>query len=51
MKCLVGNHIEEYLDEGGKWMHIDMASPSFSGARATGAELLNLFYSLLTVDC
>lgn len=31
-----GNHIEGFLEEGGKWMHIDMAYPSHIGPRATG---------------
>ena len=32
----IGNHLEQYLDNGGKWIHIDMAGPSMEGARATG---------------
>jgi probable aminopeptidase NPEPL1 len=33
----IGNHIEEYLDNGGRWLHIDMAGPAMGeGERATG---------------
>jgi probable aminopeptidase NPEPL1 len=32
----IGNHIEEYLKEGGKWLHVDMAGPAMAGERATG---------------
>ncbi|KAJ1408272.1 cytosol aminopeptidase family, catalytic domain-containing protein [Ochromonadaceae sp. CCMP2298] len=32
----IGNHIEEYLDQGGKWLHVDMAGPAMEGERATG---------------
>mmetsp|Transcript_22209 Transcript_22209/g.37615 ORF Transcript_22209/g.37615 Transcript_22209/m.37615 type:complete len:513 (-) Transcript_22209:236-1774(-) len=39
----IGNHIEEFLDEGGKWMHIDMAYPSHIGPRATGYGVALLY--------
>ena len=39
----IGNHIEEYLDAGGKWMHIDMAGPVCKGERATGYGVGLLF--------
>lgn len=32
----IGNHLEEYLARGGKWLHVDMAGPAMSGDRATG---------------
>jgi probable aminopeptidase NPEPL1 len=32
----IGNHIETWLDDGGKWCHVDMAYPSGSAGRATG---------------
>lgn len=32
----IGNHIEDHLSNGGKWVHIDMAGPVSSGERATG---------------
>ena len=51
----IGNHIEvfeiylnsimiqEYLNNGGKWIHIDMAGPSENGQRATGYGVGLLF--------
>lgn len=39
----IGNHIEGFLDEGGKWMHIDMAYPSHIGPRATGYGVALLY--------
>ena len=39
----IGNHIEEYLAEGGKWMHIDMAGPVHAGEKATGFGVGLLF--------
>jgi len=32
----IGNHIEDYLNNGGKWVHIDMAGPVAIDERATG---------------
>lgn len=32
----IGNHLEDYLSKGGKWLHIDMAGPVNAGERATG---------------
>ena len=32
----IGNHIEEWLADGGKWCHIDMAYPCSNNGRATG---------------
>ena len=32
----IGNHLEEYLANGGKWLHIDMAGPGVSAERGTG---------------
>ncbi len=32
----IGNHIEDYLNNGGRWLHIDMAGPVHNGERATG---------------
>jgi probable aminopeptidase NPEPL1 len=45
----IGNHISEWLDEGsGRWLHIDMAYPSFDkkDERATGYGV-GLLFSLL----
>ena len=39
----VGNHIESYLDQGGKWCHIDMAGPVDTGSRATGYGVALLY--------
>lgn len=39
----IGNHIEEYLNAGGEWMHIDMAGPVNNGERATGYGVGLLF--------
>ena len=38
--------IQDYLNDGGKWMHIDMAGPVHNGERATGYGV-GLLYSLL----
>ena len=39
----IGNHIEGFLADGGKWMHIDMAYPSHQGERATGYGVALLY--------
>ena len=39
----IGNHIESFLDEGGKWLHIDMAYPVHAGERATGYGVALLY--------
>jgi probable aminopeptidase NPEPL1 len=39
----VGNHIEGFLDNGGKWLHIDMAYPVHAGERATGYGVALLY--------
>lgn len=42
----IGNHIEDFLQSGGHWMHIDMAAPSHIGPRATGYGVA-LLYSIV----
>jgi len=43
----IGNHIEDYLKRGGKWIHVDMAGPvANSTGRATGYGVA-LLYSLV----
>ncbi len=32
----IANHIDEYLNNGGQWLHVDMAGPVNVGDRATG---------------
>ena len=39
----VGNHIEGFVEEGGRWLHIDMAYPVYSGERATGYGVALLY--------
>ncbi|CAE7544035.1 NPEPL1, partial [Symbiodinium microadriaticum] len=39
----IGNHIEEFIANGGKWMHIDMAYPASQGERATGYGVALLY--------
>ncbi len=39
----IGNHIEDFLKNGGKWLHVDMAGPVSSGERATGYGVALLF--------
>lgn len=39
----IGNHIDEFLNAGGKWMHIDMAYPVHQGERATGFGVALLY--------
>lgn len=38
----IGNHLEEFLAEGGKWLHTDAAGPCL-GDRATGYGVALLF--------
>ena len=42
----IANHIEEFLDSGGEWLHIDMAGPVSSNERGTGYGVA-LLYSLV----
>jgi probable aminopeptidase NPEPL1 len=42
----IGNNIEEYLNGGGKWLHVDMAGPCNIGDRATGYGVALLFQLL-----
>lgn len=46
----VGNHLGDFLHTG-KWLHVDIAYPSFYGARATGfgVGLLTTLASLPTL--
>ena len=39
----IANHIEDYLDEGGRYLHIDMAGPSMADGRATGFGVALLY--------
>jgi probable aminopeptidase NPEPL1 len=39
----VGNHIEEYLEAGNRWMHVDMAGPVLAGDRASGYGVALLY--------
>mmetsp|Transcript_402 Transcript_402/g.443 ORF Transcript_402/g.443 Transcript_402/m.443 type:complete len:517 (+) Transcript_402:123-1673(+) len=39
----IGNHLEEFLNKGGQWLHVDMASPASSGERATGYGVALLY--------
>jgi probable aminopeptidase NPEPL1 len=39
----IGNHLEEFLNKGGQWCHIDMASPAIVDQRATGYGVALLF--------
>lgn len=32
----IANHIDDYLNKGGQWLHVDMAGPVNVGDRATG---------------
>lgn len=34
---------KDYVNNGGKWLHIDMAYPASSGERATGYGVALLF--------
>lgn len=43
----IGNHLPPGWTDQGKWLHIDMAAPAYSGERGTGygvALLLELFH-------
>lgn len=42
----IGNHIEDYLNNGGKWLHVDMAGPAFIEERGTGYGVA-LLYGML----
>jgi probable aminopeptidase NPEPL1 len=42
----IGNHIDSFIAEGGKWLHIDMAYPSGQGERATGYGV-GLLYTMV----
>jgi probable aminopeptidase NPEPL1 len=46
----IGNHIEDYIAEGGKWLHVDMAGPVVSGERATGYGVALLFKLVQTLN-
>jgi probable aminopeptidase NPEPL1 len=46
----IGNHLEEYLVAGGKWLHVDMAGPAMSGERATGYGVALLFALLKNLN-
>eukprot|EP01038_Epipyxis_sp_PR26KG_P011559 gene11559-15479_t len=39
----IGNHLEDYLKIGGKWLHVDMAGPCNVSERATGYGVGLLF--------
>lgn len=39
----IANHIEDYLDAGGRYLHIDMAGPSMADGRATGYGVALLY--------
>lgn len=39
----IANHIEDYLEEGGRYLHIDMAGPSMADGRATGFGVALLY--------
>ena len=39
----IANHIEDYLDNGGRYLHIDMAGPSMADGRATGFGVALLY--------
>lgn len=39
----IGNHIEEFVEGGGEWLHIDMAYPAHIGDRATGYGVALLY--------
>lgn len=43
----IGNHIEEYTGNGGKWLHVDMAGPAKLGERATGYGV-GLLFNIVT---
>jgi probable aminopeptidase NPEPL1 len=39
----IGNHLEEYINNGGKWLHVDMAGPGVSAERGTGYGVALLY--------
>jgi len=39
----IGNHIEEYVESGKMWLHVDMAGPAMVGDRASGYGVALLF--------
>ena len=46
----IGNHLEKYLNAGGKWCHIDMAGPVEKGGRATGFGVALLYKLVKNLD-
>lgn len=46
----IGNNIENYLNNSGKWLHCDMAGPSHTGERATGYGVALLFGLIETLQ-
>lgn len=43
----IGNHIEDYLKSGGKWLHIDMAGPVWIQAGRASGYGVALLYSIV----
>lgn len=41
--AFIGSHIDEYLERGGQWVHVDMAGPAMVGDRASGYGVGLLF--------
>lgn len=41
--AFIGSHIDEYLERGGDWCHVDMAGPAMVGDRASGFGVGLLF--------
>jgi probable aminopeptidase NPEPL1 len=39
----IGNHLEEFIECGGLWCHVDMAGPAMAGERATGYGVALLY--------
>eukprot|EP01039_Chlorochromonas_danica_P004816 gene4816-5280_t len=46
----IGNHLEEYLNTGKRWLHVDMAGPCTVGDRATGYGVALLFDLVLRLQ-
>lgn len=46
----IGNHLEEYLNSGKRWLHVDMAGPCTVGDRATGYGVALLFDLVLRLQ-
>ena len=44
----IGNNIEDFLDQGGKWCHIDMAAPASADERSTGYGVALLFRAVMS---